>query len=73
MKEDSITGWSLRARIPPAISHKSRLMGYVLLGQTEFADPTVAITNHFANDQDIAKNILEQKVYKPHTDVIIES
>jgi hypothetical protein len=72
MKEDSITGWSLRARIPPAISHKSRLMGYVLMGQTEFADPTVAITNHFVHDKGIAKNILEQKVYKPHADVIIE-
>ena len=72
MKEDSIQGWSLRARIPPAISHKSRLMGYVLMGQTGFADPTVAINNHFVNDEDIAKKILEQKVYKPHADVIIE-
>ena len=71
MKEDSIQGWSLRARIPPAISHKSRLMSYVLMGQTIFADPSKAIHTHFVNDKVIAENILAQKVYKPHADVII--
>ena len=72
MKEDSIHGWSLGARISPAISHKSRFMGYVLMGQTAFADPSGAINNHFANDKDIAKNKLEPQVYKPLADVIIE-
>jgi hypothetical protein len=72
MKEDSVQGWSLRARIPPAISHKSRLMGYVLMGQTAFADPSQAIHRHFWNDNDLATNILAQKVFKPHADVIIE-
>jgi hypothetical protein len=72
MQEDSIQGWSLRARIPPAISHKSRLMAYVLMGQTMFGDPSEVIEIHFANDKHLASNILEQKVFKPHADVIIE-
>jgi len=72
MKQDSLQGWSLRARIPPAISHKSRLMGYVLMGQTTFADPSGSIFTHFGRNKDMASNILAQKVFKPHTDVIIE-
>jgi hypothetical protein len=72
MEEDSIQQWSLRARIPPAISHKSRLMSYVLMGQTAFADPSDAILKHFSNETDLASNIIQQKVFKPHTEVIIE-
>jgi hypothetical protein len=72
MEEDSIQQWSLRARIPPAISHKSRLMSYVLMGQTAFADPSDAILKHFSNETDLASNIIKQKVFKPHTEVIIE-
>ena len=71
-KEDSLQGWSLRARIPPAISHKSRLMGYVLMGQTTFADPSDSIRTLFGKDKDLASNILTQKVFKPHTEVIVE-
>jgi hypothetical protein len=69
---DSLQGWSLRARIPPAISHKSRLFGYVLMGQTTFADPSESILTHFCKDKDLASNIISQKVFKLHTDVIVE-
>ena len=69
---DSLQGWSLRARIPPAISHKSRLICYVLMGQTGFADPTHAIKTYCINDDDLSVNILEQKIYKAHADVIVE-
>ncbi|KAJ1465010.1 hypothetical protein T484DRAFT_1866857 [Baffinella frigidus] len=31
--DDSLHEWALRARIPPAISHQSRLLGYVLMAQ----------------------------------------
>jgi hypothetical protein len=72
MHEDSLQGWSLRARVPPAISHKSKLIGYVLMSQLSFADPTNALRLHFANDPEISKNMLLQRVCKPHSVHIIE-
>ncbi|KAJ1469345.1 hypothetical protein T484DRAFT_1754494 [Baffinella frigidus] len=73
-QEDSLQGWALRARVPPAISHKSKLLGYVLMSQMNFADPSKAIRAHFANNGggDIASNMLAQRVCKPHSAAIIE-
>ena len=72
MQSDSLTGWSLRARIPPAMSQKSRLISYVFMGQTGFANPSNAIHKYCTNDEVLATNILSQKVHKPHADVVIE-
>jgi hypothetical protein len=73
-QEDSLQGWALRARVPPAISHKSKLLGYVLMSQMNFADPSQAIRAHWANNGggDIAPNMLAQRVCKPHSAAIIE-
>jgi hypothetical protein len=70
--EDSLQGWALRARVPPAISHKSKLMGYVLMSQLTFADPSNAIRLHFLNDPEISTNMLTQRICKPHAVHIIE-
>lgn len=72
MQEDSLYGWAVRARIPPAISHKSKLFGYVLMSQMNFADPSKAVQSHFLNDTELASNILEQHIAKPQTSAIIE-
>jgi hypothetical protein len=72
LHEDSLHGWTLRARVPPAISHKSKLMGYVAMSQTAFVDPGPALRSHFAHNADICDNMLAQRVYKPHAASIIE-
>lgn len=72
IQEDSLHGWSLRARVPPAISHKSKLLAYLLMSQKSFADPSNAIRSHFVNDAQFCENILTQRVFKPHASVIIE-
>ena len=73
LQDDSLHGWAVRARIPPAISHKSKLLGYVLMSQISFADPADALRTHFANDGGIiSSNMLNQRVIKPHADAIIE-
>ncbi|KAJ1466483.1 hypothetical protein T484DRAFT_3633367 [Baffinella frigidus] len=72
MQEDSLQGWSLRARVPPAISHKSKLLGYVLVAQMNFADPSDAIRKHFLNDSEIASNMLANRLCKPQASAIIE-
>jgi len=72
IQEDSLHGWSLRARVPPAISHKSKLLAYLLMSQTTFADPSDAIRSHFVNDVHFCENILTQRVFKPHASVITE-
>lgn len=72
MQEDSLVGWALRARVPPAISHKSKLLGYVLMAQRSFADPSEAIQEHFMNDKEIASNMLANLVCKPQASTIIE-
>jgi hypothetical protein len=69
---DSLPGWTSRARVPPAISHKSKLLGYLLMSQQIFADPTNAIRTHFTNDSTISENILAQSICKPHASPIIE-
>ena len=69
---DSLQGWSIRARIPPAISHKSKLLGYVLMAQTTFADPAKAIRKHFTNDVEIASNILANQLRMPQASAVIE-
>jgi hypothetical protein len=71
LHEDSLQGWSLRARVPPAISHKSKLLGYVLMAQINFADPSDAIRKHFT-DTEIASNILANRLCKPQASTIIE-
>jgi hypothetical protein len=70
--EDSLQGWTLRARVPPAISHKSKLMGYVAMSQTMFADPAPALRSHFAHNADVCDNMLAQRVFKPHAASIVE-
>jgi hypothetical protein len=72
MQEDSLKGWSLRARVPPAISHKSKLLGYVLMAQMNFVDPSDAIRKHFVNDSEIASNMLTNRLCKPQASAIIE-
>jgi hypothetical protein len=72
LHEDSLQGWTLRARVPPAISHKSKLMGYLAMSQTVFADPSTALQTHFAHDAEICANMLSQRVHKPQANVIIE-
>jgi len=72
LHEDSLQGWTLRARVPPAISHKSKLMGYVAMSQTAFADPATALKSHFAHNEDVCNNMLAQRVFKPHAASIIE-
>ena len=72
MQEDSLQGWTLRARIPPAVLHKSKLFGYVLMSQMPFADPTLAIRKHFVHDADISEKMLAQRIFKPQASVIIE-
>jgi len=72
LHEDSLQGWALRARVPPAISHKSKLMGYVSMSQTAFADPGDALRSHFAHNTDVCDNMLAQRVFKPHHATIIE-
>jgi hypothetical protein len=72
LEEDSLQGWALRARVPPAISHKHKLFGYVLMSQRKFADPSQALAKHFANDLEVHANMLTQCVCKPHASAIIE-
>lgn len=72
LQQDSLQGWTSRARIPPAISHKSKLLGYLLMSQYTFADPSHALRLHFVNDSEIADNILAQRICKPHAAPIIE-
>jgi hypothetical protein len=72
LHQDSLQGWTSRARIPPAISHKSKLMGYLLMSQYDFADPSHAIRTHFANDTEMSENIIAQRICKPHAAPIIE-
>jgi hypothetical protein len=72
MKQDSLNGWAVRARIPPAISHQSRLLGYVLMSQVTFADPSNALRTHFSNDAELASTILAQRIAKPQASAIID-
>jgi hypothetical protein len=72
LHEDSLQGWTSRARVPPAISHMSKLLGYLLMSQYPFADPTHAIRTHFVNDAEISDNIISQRICKPHAAPIIE-
>lgn len=70
--EDSLQGWTVRARVPPAVLHTSKLLGYLLMSQISFADPTAAIQKHFIHDAEIAENMLRQYIYKPQVSVIVE-
>jgi hypothetical protein len=72
IEEDSLQGWAIRARVPPAFSHKHKLLGYVLMSQTTFADPSEALRKHFASDKEVYTNMLAQRVCKPHTSSIVE-
>ena len=72
MQEDSLQGWVMRARVPPAVLHKSKLLGYLLMSQTAFADPGNAIRTHFAHDSEIADNMLRNEIYKPQVSVLVE-
>jgi hypothetical protein len=72
LQQDSLQGWTSRARVPPSISHKSKLLGYMLMSQYAFADPSHAIRTHFVNDTEIADNILTQRICKPHAAPIVE-
>jgi hypothetical protein len=72
LKENSLQGWIIRARVPPAISHMSKLLGYVLMSQMDFADPSNAMRAHFMKDPEVSSNMLTQRVYKPEASVIIE-
>jgi hypothetical protein len=72
LHQDSLQGWTSRARIPPAISHKNKLMGYLLMSQYDFADPSHAIRTHFVNDAEMSDNIIAQRICKPHAAPIIE-
>jgi hypothetical protein len=72
IEEDSLRGWTLRARIPPSISHKHKLLGYVLMAQTNFADPSNALQKHFMHDKEVYTNMKAQRVCRPHTPVVVE-
>ena len=72
LHEDSLQGWALRARVPPAISHKHKLLGYVLMSQTTFADPSRALHKHFAHDKEVYANMATQHVCRPHAEVLVE-
>jgi hypothetical protein len=72
IEQDSLQGWAMRARVPPAFSHKHKLLGYVLMSQTAFADPSEALRKHFASDKEVYTNMLAQRVCKPHASSIIE-
>ena len=72
LEEDSLRGWTLRARIPPSISHKHKLLGYVLMAQTNFADPSNALQKHFIHDKEVYTNMKAQLVCKPHIPVLVE-
>ena len=72
LEEDSLRGWALRARVPPSISHKYKLFGYVLMSQTCFADPSNALKKHFIHDKEVYTNMTAQRVCKPHTPVLVE-
>jgi hypothetical protein len=72
VEEDSLRGWTLRARVPPSISHKHKLLGYALMSQTNFADPSNALRKHFVHDKEVYTNMIAQRVCKPHTSVLVE-
>jgi hypothetical protein len=72
VEQDSLRGWTLRARVPPSISHKHKLLGYVLMSQTNFADPSNALRKLFIHDKEVYTNMTSQRVCKPHTPVLVE-
>jgi hypothetical protein len=54
------------------VLHKSKLLGYLLMSQKQFADPTRAIRKHFIQEPEIANNMLSQPIFRPQIDVIVE-
>lgn len=69
---DSFVSWVRRARIPPTISHKHKLMAYALMALHGKNDISVVQCIHANMNTDIAKNVTAAYVFQPHVKTIVE-